>query len=150
MKIETLTPKEDNPIIYSDVLKAEDLISDNDRINSVNHCVILIVINKVLDDKQKLLIVIVALRMGYREIDPTSVRHCILQAARRKIHYTCGLPEPGCNLRRIEIHIRFYLKAEAYGEEDLLPTNNTRNRKLKIQKFLICINNFFTKFGETQ
>ena len=77
MKIETLTPKEDNPIIYSDVLKAEDLISDNDRINSVNHCVILIVINKVLDDKQKLLIVIAALHLVYKVLDSMSICHLL-------------------------------------------------------------------------
>ena len=80
--------------------------------------------------------IIAAQWMGCREIDPTGVRHCILLAARRKNHYICDLLGLGCNLRRTETHIRSYLKAEAYGEEYLIPANDTRSRKSKIQKIL--------------
>lgn len=72
--------------------------------------------------------------MGYHEIDPVSIRHSILQAACIKIHYTCGLPEPGDYMRRTETQIRLKFKGKAYGEEDLLSIQHKRNRKVKNPK----------------
>jgi len=139
LEFETFQPKNDQVAhqnLHPEILQAEDLIFDNDRIHPVNHRVIPISINTLPNEKQKLLIVIAALRMGYRETDPVRIRNRVIRAARRKIHYTCGLPEPAKYLRCTESLIRSYLKAEAYGEEDLLPIQHKRNRKSKIQKIL--------------
>ena len=57
----------------------------------MNHRVIPINLNTIPNDKQKLRFVIAAQRMGCREIDTTSVQHCILQAARLKNYYICDL-----------------------------------------------------------
>ena len=130
-------PKEKIPVLHSDIPKAEELrFDEEDRIHPLTNCVIPVAVNTLPNDKQKLMIVIGALRMGYDEMDPASIRHRILQAARRKIHYICGLPEPAKNVRGTEKLIRSYLNAEAQGDEELIPTKFTRNRKSKIKKIL--------------
>ena len=81
LEFETFQPKDDQVVhqnLHPEILQAEDLIFDNDRIHPVNHRVIPISINTIPNEKQKLLIVIAALRMGYRETDPVRIRNHVI------------------------------------------------------------------------
>ena len=62
--------------VHPDILKADDLIFNGDRIHPVSHCAIPISNNFPIN-KQKLLIVIAALHLVYKVLDSMSICHLL-------------------------------------------------------------------------
>ena len=57
-----------------------------------------------------------------------------MNAAKKRVYFLNGLPNPGPSTRTFEDFIRQLIKAEATGDPTILPTENkTRNKKSKIQ-----------------
>ena len=120
------------------ILAAEAYDFDDDRIDPTSNNIINPTARKIPNFQEKLVMTTLALSWGYADESKTHAdRLRILKAARRRIHYTSGLPEPGPTTRRIKKFIKKFQKAEFEGNVALLPTEpKSRAKKSKVQKII--------------
>ena len=82
---------------------------------------------------KKSTIALCAIGWGYTATNERDKQKRILIAARKKVHYMNGLPEPTKNLRYIESFISQYVQSTMYGVEWPIE-KKSRNRKTQVEK----------------
>ena len=119
------------PLAVAEALDFED----TDRDHPVDLSTIPLSNRLLATFNEKALISVRAIGWGYETAKSRIERLRILNAARRMIYYTSGLPEPPTTTRYIESFITLFLNAMKIGNGNEWPTENkSRDRKTKVQK----------------
>ena len=134
--IEEAPPPPEQAALDPKIHQAEALNFSNEVRMDQNNQVIEIGDHRIPDFLERQLIALTAISMGYKK-KKRGMNKRILNAARRTVHYHCGLPEPGKFDKSIKRFVNKFIKSIDRHDPSLMPMNNKkRNKASKVKKIM--------------